>query len=213
MNISRREAVIKMAVLLGASVVGPRLLAGTFGQSGALPAGYTADDLALLDEIGDTIIPADDVPGAKAVGIGAFVAMMVNDCYDAPDQRAFRLGLAKLAVDFQAQYGAGFMAGRAEDRTAFLNKLDHDQRAQPRTRNRRRPGNGEEPGADTESNTAGLPQAPDRIVPFFRMMKELTILGYFTSEIGCTQALRYAEVPGGFDGNAPYKQGDRAWAT
>jgi hypothetical protein len=43
------------------------------------------------------------------------------------------------------------------------------------------------------------------------VLKELTILGYFSSEIGATQALRYAEVPGAYDGNAPYVRGQRAW--
>jgi hypothetical protein len=38
---------------------------------------------------------------------------------------------------------------------------------------------------------------------YFRLMKELTLLGYFTSEIGSTQALRYLEVPGSFNGDAP----------
>ena len=48
---------------------------------------------------------------------------------------------------------------------------------------------------------------------FWRLAKELTVFGYFTSEIGCTQALRYEPVPGRYDGNMPYKKGDKAWAT
>ena len=48
---------------------------------------------------------------------------------------------------------------------------------------------------------------------FWKMAKELTVFGYFTSEIGCTQALRYEPVPGRYDGNFPYKKGDKAWAT
>ena len=48
---------------------------------------------------------------------------------------------------------------------------------------------------------------------YFRMMKELTLLGFFTSEIGSTKALRYVETPGSFDGDVPYKKGDRAWAN
>jgi hypothetical protein len=43
-------------------------------------------------------------------------------------------------------------------------------------------------------------------------MKELTLLGYFTSEIGCTQARRYIETPGKYDACIPYKKGDKAWA-
>jgi hypothetical protein len=48
--------------------------------------------------------------------------------------------------------------------------------------------------------------------PYFRMMKELTLLGYFTSEIGCTQARRYVPVPGKYEGCIPYQKGDKAWA-
>jgi hypothetical protein len=48
--------------------------------------------------------------------------------------------------------------------------------------------------------------------PYFRMMKQLTIWGYFSSEAGATKALRYMETPGKYDGNYPYKKGDKAWA-
>jgi hypothetical protein len=47
---------------------------------------------------------------------------------------------------------------------------------------------------------------------YFSMMKQLTMLGYFTSEVGSTQALRYVPVPGKYEGCIPYKKGDRAWA-
>lgn len=47
---------------------------------------------------------------------------------------------------------------------------------------------------------------------FFAMMKQLTIWGYFTSEPGATQALRYNPVPGRFEGCIPYQPGDKAWA-
>ena len=45
------------------------------------------------------------------------------------------------------------------------------------------------------------------------MMKELTLLGFFTSEIGATKALRYVAVPGKYVGCIPYNKGDKAWAT
>jgi hypothetical protein len=46
---------------------------------------------------------------------------------------------------------------------------------------------------------------------FFKTMKWLTISGYFTSEIGATQALRYEEIPGRYEGDVPYKKGEKAW--
>lgn len=185
---NRREAVIKLATLMGATVVGPRLLAATFsGKTDARPASFKAEDVALLDEIGETIIPATDIPGAKATGIGAFIAMMVDDCYEPRDQAVFRTGLHKLAEGYAKRFGRSFVQGAPTDRTAFLNELDEEQKAY------------------TATKTTGQPPH------YFRMLKELTILGYFSSEIGCTQALRFTEVPGRYDGAAPYRKGDRAW--
>jgi hypothetical protein len=43
------------------------------------------------------------------------------------------------------------------------------------------------------------------------MLRDLTVLGYFTSEIGATQALRYVETPGKFEPCIDYKKGDRAY--
>jgi hypothetical protein len=47
----------------------------------------------------------------------------------------------------------------------------------------------------------------------FTMIKQLTLWGYFSSEIGATQALRYVAIPGKYEGCIPYKKGDKAWAT
>jgi hypothetical protein len=44
------------------------------------------------------------------------------------------------------------------------------------------------------------------------MLQDLTVLGYFTSEIGATKQLRYYEVPGRFDPCIDYKPGDKAYA-
>ena len=47
----------------------------------------------------------------------------------------------------------------------------------------------------------------------WRHLKDLVLLGYFTSEAGATQALRYDPVPGAYRGSVPLRPGDRAWAT
>jgi hypothetical protein len=143
--------------------------------------------LALLDEIGDTIIPVTDVPGAKAVNIGAFIAMMVRDCYEPVQQAVFHQGLQELPDRFRAWHGREFLGAPADKRTKFLNELDGEQQA------------------FTRGKTAEQPEH------FFRLLKELTVLGYFSSEIGCTQAIRHIEVPGSYSGDVPYKPGDRVW--
>lgn len=47
----------------------------------------------------------------------------------------------------------------------------------------------------------------------FLRVKEMTVAGYFTSEIGATQALEYVAIPGRFEGCVPYKKGQKAWAV
>lgn len=198
MDMTRREAVIRMATLMGATVVGPRLFAATL--DGTTPANgapaFTPQELALLDEIGDTIIPATDIPGAKAVGIGAFVAMMVRDCYGPRNQAAFKEGLQKIAAAYSTRFGSTFVAGTPANRTTLLNELDQEQKAFTE---------------QTKRQATGTVTEDEEGLHYFRMMKELTILGYFTSELGCTKAVRFIEVPGRYDGNAPYKKGEHAW--
>jgi hypothetical protein len=194
MNMTRREAVIKLAVLMGASAVGPRLLARTFGT--ASPLDFPDADIALLDEIAETIIPATHIPGAKAAHTGAFIAMMVADCYTPRAQEAFRAGLAKLPADYEARFGEKFIGGQAGNRTQFLNALDAEQRKYT-SANRRK--------MDNFETGLGTEEVPPH---YFRVIRELTILGYFSSELGSTQAVRYLEVPGRYDGNVPYKKGD-----
>jgi len=186
--INRREAIVRLALLMGGTMVGPRLLHGAWSVDPATNAdGGDAGEIALLDEIGETIIPATDIPGAKAVHIGAFIAMMVRECYDAAHQAAFHAGVKTLAEVYRSRHGHAFAGAPAEERTAFLNALDREQKA----------------------HTAK--KGPAEPAHYFRMLKELTVLGYFSSEIGATQALRFVEVPGSYAGNVPYKQGDRAW--
>jgi len=48
--------------------------------------------------------------------------------------------------------------------------------------------------------------------PWFRILKKLALIGYFTSKEGMTRALNYVEVPGDYKGSVPYKKGDKAMA-
>jgi hypothetical protein len=189
--LSRREALQRVSALLGgAALVGHAALLTGCAPAAVVRTGATAfaaQDVALLDEIADTILPATSTPGAKAAGVGSFIATMVVDSYNADQQRIFRAGLETLERDCRRSNGAGFVTATPQQRLALLERLDREQF---------------EGGGRTER---GEPH-------YFRMLKELTLLGYFTSEIGYTQALRYTETPGRFDPCIPYKPGDKAWA-
>ncbi|MEM1118395.1 MAG: gluconate 2-dehydrogenase subunit 3 family protein, partial [Bacteroidota bacterium] len=49
-------------------------------------------------------------------------------------------------------------------------------------------------------------------VPFYRQLKELTVAGYYTSEVGATQELQWLAVPGRYDADVPLSAVGRAWA-
>jgi hypothetical protein len=188
---NRREAVGSVALLLGGTILGAE-----FFISGCKPGNH-ADSVAdlfkdettlFLNEIGETILPETSTPGAKAANVGLFMAVMVRDCYTPKDQQIFLDGLKKLNNAANKKSGADFLKLSAADRTALLNDLDKEQK---------------------EYTKAKKATDPNH---YFRMIKELTLLGYFTSEVGATKALRYLPVPGKYDGNYPYKKGDKAWA-
>ncbi len=196
--IDRREAIRRVSALLGgAALVGGKSLLAACERAGlpaqhAMPGEFTAMDIAFLDEVAETILPATKTPGAKAAKTGAFMALMVTDCYGPAEQKVFRDGLRKLDNAMREANGVSFMAATPPQRSAILIALDYEQKRAMDARQ----------GAVS----AGRP------AHYFRMMKELALLGYFTSEVGCTQALRYAETPGRFDPCIPYTPGEPAWA-
>jgi hypothetical protein len=191
---TRRDAIKRVAALFGgAAIIGQTgLLAGCAtngGNAQSMDQLFMASDLQLLDEIADTVLPDTSTPGAKAAGVGPFMIVMVTDTYTADEQTTFTSGLAQVDAESMSEFGVNFLAATAAQQTRLLERLDREQFEYMQTRS------GSEP------------------THYFRMMKQLTLLGYFTSEIGCTQAQRYREAPGRFEPCVPYSPGDRAWAA
>ena len=217
--ISRREAIARVSALLGgvAFVGGSNLLAAAEKARPLADAAigeFSLQDIAFLDEIAETILPATKTPGAKAAKTGAFMALMVTDCYGPVHQKVFREGMRKLDDACKKSHNAAFMAATSQQRLAVLNVLDLEQKRVMDSReaaDRKRKGLAPVPGLEIAIDE-GNDQATDRPAHYFRMMKELTLLGYFTSEIGCKQAMRYVEAPGRFDPCTPYTEGDPAWS-
>jgi hypothetical protein len=190
MTIDRREAICRVTALFGTvALAGTTDLFTTIEKAHAratvsrLQVGtFSAQDIALLDEVADTILPETKTPGAKAAHVGAFMALMVTDTYEERHQTIFRDGMKKIN-------DASFMTATPAQRLARLEELDREQKAYMDAR---------DPGAPPH---------------FFRLMKELTLLGYFTSEIGYTQAMRYLETPRSFEPCVPYTPGETSWAA
>ncbi len=220
--ITRREAVFRVTALLGgvALVGGSALLTACGEQRQANPEGpFTAEDIAFLDEVADTILPATSTPGAKAAQTGAFMAMMVNDGYDARDREIFRKGMRTIDDATQKAHNVSFMKATPQQRLAVLEVIDREQKSYSDARREEQRKKSlawlsdqrqeSAPGANAGAATA-VTEKPS--AHYFRMMKELALLGYFTSEIGYTQAQRYEESPGRYDPCVPYKPGEKSWA-
>ena len=187
---NRRDAVQYISLLLGGTLVGGNVFISgcKSNDAAATSMKFTDEDVALLDEISDTILPPTKTPGAKAAKVGQFMTVMVNDCYEEKDQKVFHEGIGKLNDFSDKTYNKAFMKLDQQQRHDLLVKLDSEQKEYMKNKKNEDPSH------------------------YFRMMKELTMLGYFTSEIGCTQARRYVESPGRYEGSIPYKKGDKAFA-
>ena len=209
MTITRREIIQQIVVLLGGTALagGDRVLAFSFEEETLAQTmtqgvgAFTVADITLLDEIAETILPETSTPGAKAAKTGAFMALMVTDVYTLPLQQVFGEGLRSVDDECRRAHGTPFMQATPAQRLSVVEALDREQQ---RVMDARRA----EP-----TNRAPAPESTStEPAHYFRLMKELVLLGYFTSEIGCTKALRYIESPGRFDPCAPHAPGDRAWA-
>ena len=194
--INRREALSRVALIMGGTVLGAEaFLSGC--KTNTKGVSFSKDDIAFLNEVAETIIPTTSTPGAKEAKVGEFMQVMVSDCYEEKDQAIFLEGIKKLDEASKKLNSKSFMESTPEQRNTLLVALDKEAKE-------------EAAKAAEEKKTNPTKEFPKH---YFTIMKQLTLSGYFTSEVGATKALRYIAVPGKFDGSYPYKKGDKAWAT
>ncbi len=140
-------------------------------------------DPALLDEIGETIIPATPgVPGAKATGIGAYMITMLKDCFREEQQKLCIEGLNNLNRKCAARYHTPFIELNPDQKNELLR------------------------GLQEEALNSGEKH-------YFDILKGLTLNGYFSSEIGMTEARAYEPIPGRYISCMPLKKGQKPWAV
>jgi len=169
--------------------VSSSVLAGLFAGCRATPGAYTpqtltADQHELVATVAELIIPATDTPGARSAGVHGFIDQMLTRGYTPEERDHFLAGLADL--DARAPGGSGFLAASPEAQTEILTTLEAEAR---------------------EARRSG-----DGPPPFFHMMKELTLTGYYTSEVGATQELQYVHVAGSYNGDVPLSEAGRAYS-
>jgi gluconate 2-dehydrogenase gamma chain len=191
----RREALKRTAWIMGGAVSAPAIMGILKGCAAKptidwTPVFLSSDQGALVSQVAEIIIPKTDTPGAKDVGVPGFIDQIVSECFPKEDQDKFLAELKAFDDEAKKEYGDPFIELDAEQQAAFVKKL-HDAAV-----------NAEETGAP-----------PQR--PFILTLKELTMLGYFTSEPGATQVLQYNPVPGAYKGCVPLGEAGngKTWAT
>ncbi|MBS1509799.1 MAG: gluconate 2-dehydrogenase subunit 3 family protein [Bacteroidetes bacterium] len=206
----RRELLKMIAILTGGAVVGADVFLAGCTSKTADASVFSADNIALLDEVGETIIPTTDSPGAKAAKIGEFMKTMVTDCYNDDQQKAFAAGVAGLNEACNKATGNSFMDASAGQRKTFLTALEKEAKDYNKQRDEKEKAAKDEATKKMDPNFVSAPSH------YYTMMKQLTLFGFFTSEVGCKKALRWDDklpVPGHYDGALPYKKGDKAWGV
>lgn len=197
---NRREAIKRTSLLMGGAISASAMFGVLNGckpdraAAGWAPEFFSAEEGDLVAQIAERIMPRTDTPGAMDAGVHTFIDKMMKDFYADDDRKPFHDWVKKVDADANAANGKNFLRLTPEQQDALLTQYD-------------------QAAADQRKAAEGQPPQPGAKPHPFQMMKELTLLGFFTSEIGANEFLRYEAVPGGYQGCIPYSEVGRAWAT
>ncbi|GAB3704983.1 gluconate 2-dehydrogenase subunit 3 family protein [Spirosoma flavus] len=236
---NRREAILQVALTMGSALSAPSMAAIVEGYqphraAKRVPSTFALkpNQVVLLDEITEVIMPTTSTPGAKAAKVGETIQLILKDCYKPDQQEHFLKGLDAVDAESQKVHNKLFADLPIEQKTAILKQFEQMAKAEAKQHPK-----GQEKLAKNPETTLGAfaPAGSDQteaklvdaetgtvvkdekknapLIPFFKLVKELTVLGYFSSEIGCTQALEYVKIPGRYEGVVKLKEGQKAWAT
>jgi Gluconate 2-dehydrogenase subunit 3 len=183
---NRREVIKNVALMLGGTFSAPTLMAmNRWEETTPYPLSAEAFSLSniqqkIVAEIAEFIIPQTNTsggasPGAKEVGVPAFIEMMLKDCYKSAEHQSFMEGLVSMER-------VRFLDLNSDEKRGVLKLLEQETKKQK--------------GKGT---------------PFWRLMKELTLLGYFTSEGGLKASFDYVPIPGKLE-NIKIKADQKAYA-
>ena len=175
-----RRDALKAAIAL----VGGTAVAGSIPSlafaSDAAPRYLDTKLFAVLTHSVDIIIPATDTPGAVDAGVHVLIDGLLADVASPDRREAFTTVLERVDAKAQEMYGAGLAALDAGQRFEVVRRCD------------------ELAYGDVEEDQG------------FRKLKQVTLLGYYTSEIGASVELRFDPVPGPFQGCVPLEDVGRA---
>lgn len=218
---NRREVLQRVAALMGGAISAPVMLAvldGYAAQPGPdwKPAVLGANELAVVSRIADILIPRTDTPGALDVGVPVFIDGILKDVYAQDARDRFLQGARDFDAAAREAQHKPFVKLSPPQQKALVRKSQDAAIADERVLSERKQKalvQEVHDAAMLQQRTETAPSAHQRA--FILTVKELTLLGFFTSQPGATQVLQYAAIPGAYHGCLPVKQAGngRRWAT
>src|SRR6202162_3021323 len=157
-------------------------------QTAALKA-FNPHQNATVTTISEIIIPQTDTPGAKAARVNEFIDLILTEWYDEEAKSTFLTGLADVDAQARDLFSKDFVDCGEKQQIEILQALDDEvaaARAEAEIRRRRRN------------------RPPEQI--FFFMIKQLTLVGYYTSQIGFEQELHGDIIPSRHAGCVPLEE-------
>jgi len=208
-QINRRTILQGAAAALGLHAASPVIVAITAFSANSTAHGQTAtksifnaQERAMVERLAELIIPETDTPGAGAAGVPDFIDMMVTEWYRPEDRKRFIDGLRFLNHHCIVSFGAGFLESSEQQQIVALEDLEQNVSG---TISDGMPGGKSERVAVLYDDWALWGEHPLEGKDFFDQIKSLTILGYYTSEVGIDNELIYDPVPGSYDGSVDFQ--------
>ncbi|HUM03901.1 MAG TPA: gluconate 2-dehydrogenase subunit 3 family protein [Terriglobales bacterium] len=198
----QRREVIRLLFGTAALPLAPRdvlaLLVQAHDQLPATPSLKTLkphQDMTVA-AIAEWIIPQTDTPGAKAARVNEFIDLILTEWCDEDDKEAFLTGLDNVDIQSRSLFGKNFVDCPPVQQMELLTILDEELTQMKQA---------EVGGSRRRRRHYG---SVDR--SFFHTIKQLTLVGYFTSEEGARQALHYEIIPSQHTGCAPLEEPEAA---
>ena len=196
----RRDLIKLSMMVLGSCAslsVSRALMAGVSAKPDTRAHVFNPPQQTAVNLLAEMIIPTTDTPGALAAGVPDFIASIVADWYTGTERDIFFQGL--VALDNYCQTHTGKLFSRSDEATRIAALTEQEQVASKYQA--------------PAGRAAFAPASVDENAPFFTKLKELVVLGYYTSEIGCTQELVYLPMPGEFNGDYDFAKVGRQWSS